>query len=96
MEYEFEAELWLYAGQGAWVFVTLPKPMGQEIKELFGNDRSGFGSIKVTAETAGVSWKTSIFPDSKSQSYVLPIKAEIRKKAQIETGDKTKFKLSIH
>lgn len=95
MKYEFKAEPWEYAGEAAWVFVTLPKAMGKEIKQLFGNDRPGFGSIRVGVSTGDVAWQTSIFPDKTSGSYVLPLKAAVRKQAKIAIGHPVKISLSI-
>lgn len=95
MKYEFSAKLWIYEGNGAWVFVTLPKPIGAEIKELFGNERPGFGSIKIEAQIGETIWKTSIFPDKKSGSYVLPLKADVRKAAGLKVGDSAKVTLEI-
>lgn len=95
MKYEFSAKLWIYEGNGAWVFVTLPKPISAEIKELFGNDRTGFGSIRIEARIGTTSWKTSIFPDKKRASYVLPLKADVRKAAGLKVGDSAKITLEI-
>ena len=64
MKYSFRAELWLWQGQGAWHFITLPKDISAEIKEAFGTGRPGFGSIRVTATIKDHIWKTSIFPDN--------------------------------
>jgi len=41
------------------------------------------------------SWMTSIFPDKKSTSYLLPIKAEIRKKEQIKENDVILFSIEL-
>jgi hypothetical protein len=96
MNFEFSAELWLYQGDGAWVFVTLPADISEDIK-LFasGLPRKGFGSVKVTAEVSGVKWDTSIFPDTRLRAYLLPIKKTVRNKASISAGDKCIFKIQI-
>ena len=57
--------------------------------------RKGFGSIKVTAEIAGHMWQTSVFPDSKSGSYLLPVKKSVRAAARISAGDEVEVRLSI-
>lgn len=95
MKYSFLAEIWLWEGQGAWHFLTLPGDISAEIKEAFGTGRPGFGSIRVTATIKDHIWKTSIFPDSKSGSYLLPVKAEIRKKANISAGDQVEVNLDL-
>lgn len=93
MKYEFSEELWLWDGKGAWHFITLPKDISAEIKEVFSKNQLGFGSIRVKATINDFSWETSIFPDKKSNSYLLPVKAEIRKKANISAGDQVNVSL---
>lgn len=96
MEFTFKAELWLYPGDGAWVFVTLPDDISGYIKELTNNlPRRGFGSVKVSVSMAGVEWKTSIFPDNKSNAYLLPIKKDIRERANLKPGDESSFTVKI-
>ncbi len=95
MEYTFKAKPWLYDGAGAWVFVTLPGDISDEIKVLTSEYRKGFGSVKVKAEVKGISWHTSIFPDKKSGSYLLPIKKEIRTNALISIGKACEFVIQV-
>ena len=95
MKYEFRTDLWLWGGKGAWHFVTLPKDISKEIKENFGSGKRGFGSIRVSANINDQTWKTSIFPDNKSEVYLLPVKAEVRKKADISADDTLKVTLEL-
>ncbi len=74
MEFTFEAKLWKYERSAAWYFVTLPRDVADDIKEVYGASSNGFGSIKVMVRIDQVSWETSIFPDKSSGSYLLPIK----------------------
>ena len=87
MEYRFTAKLWQYDGKAAWVFATLPKKLGGELKALTSGLYAGFGSIKVSARLGDVTWNTSVFPYSTSHSYLLPIKKDIRTKASVSIGD---------
>jgi hypothetical protein len=86
---EFEAELWLWEARrdDSWTFVSLPIDASDEIRELTGGQRRGFGSVKVTATVGLTTWRTSIFPDSKQGAYVLPVKKAVRKAQSIEPGD---------
>ncbi len=89
-------KMWLYPGEmGNWHFLTLPKKYGEEIKEKFGKNRRGFGSIRVEVTIGDTIWDTSIFPDKRIGSYVLPIKAMVRKREDIEAGEKVKFTIKI-
>lgn len=96
MQFKFKAELWLYPGDSAWVFVTLPTNIAKKIMHLASNlPKRGFGSIKVKATINNVVWQTSIFPDAKSNSYVIPIKRDVRNKANISVGDRCDFNILI-
>ena len=96
MWFEFKADLWLYPGEGAWVFVTLPKNIAEDIKHTTNVlPKRGFGSIKVKATVNNVDWQTSIFPDTRSTSYVMPIKRDVRIKAKISVGDTCDFNIHI-
>lgn len=85
MQIKFTAEIWKYQGKAAWYFITLPKDESALIKHLNGT-RRGFGSIRVTAQIGKSEWKTSVFPDSKLGAYLLPLKADVRKKEKLEEG----------
>lgn len=95
MNYTFKAKIWIYEGSSAWHFVTLPKKLSVEIKELFGQDRPGWGAVPVRVEVNGFLWKTSIFPDKKTGAYLLPLKVEARKTANLGDGDTANFKITI-
>ncbi|MGY6501925.1 MAG: DUF1905 domain-containing protein [Acidimicrobiales bacterium] len=82
----FSAELWEWTGKAAWFFVTLPVDDAEDIRELV-PERRGFGSVRVDVELGSSRWRTSLFPDSASGSYVLPIKKEVRRREGIDEGD---------
>ncbi len=73
----FSAPLWLYQGKGAWHFITLPKTAADRVR-FFAGKRRGWGSVKVTARIGKTVWQTSLFPDAKTKSYQLPVKADVR------------------
>ena len=85
-EYRVRAKVWLYPGKGGWHFVNLSVKQSREIKALFGEDAHGFGSLPVSVRIGDTEWKTSIFPDKKSQSYLFAIKAAVREREGITTG----------
>jgi hypothetical protein len=79
---------------GAWSFVTLPGDVADEVRESAGEPR-GFGSVRVHVEAAGQAWDTSVFPDSGSGSFVLPVKKAVRRAAGVEEGDHLTVTLSV-
>lgn len=93
--YKIESKVWLYPGMASWHFLSIPRVIGSKIKEKHKNQSKGWGSIPVTVKINKTSWKTSIFPDKKSGSYLLPLKVEIRRKEQIVSGDSVEFSIQI-
>lgn len=95
MTYAFESELWRYPDQAGWHFITLPESLAEEIREDTASFRRGFGSVKVVASISGHQWSTSLFPDSKSGSYLLPVKKSARSAAGIQEGDVVEVLLEV-
>ena len=81
--YKFTSEVWLYPGMAGWHFISLPKNQSEAIKKKFGANARGWGSLRVSVTIGKTTWKTSIFPDKKSGTYLLPLKADVRKKEGI-------------
>jgi hypothetical protein len=94
-EYKLHASVWLYPGMGGWHFVTIPAEVSEQIREGFGDMKRGWGSLPVEATVGSTTWKTSIFPDKESGAYLLPLKADIRKKEKIAEGDEVSILLQI-
>lgn len=93
--FSFSASVVPYPGMAAWRFVTLPKCISDEINVRYKKQKKGWGSIPVLVTVGKTTWETSIFPDKKSQSYLLPMKAEVRKKEGVMDGDKIELSLCI-
>jgi hypothetical protein len=87
MRVQFTADLWAYGDEpGSWHFVTLPVEVAHEVRDGAG-PRRGFGSIRVSVTVGDTSWQTSLFPDSKSESMVLPVKKAVRVAEDLEAGE---------
>jgi Domain of unknown function (DUF1905) len=74
-------------GVGELAFFTIPKKESSELKETYTGQTKGWGSLPVQVTIGKTVWKTSIFPDSKSGTFLLPIKASVRKKEVVYEGD---------
>lgn len=92
--FAFTAELWIYPGKAAWYFLTLPQEAAARIK-FFTGKRRGWGSVRVTAAIGNTAWQTSVFPDAKSGSYLLPVKAEVRKNESLDAGGTVTVTLDV-
>jgi hypothetical protein len=93
--FEFTASLWRYPGEGGWHFVSLPAEIGDDITSLTAGIRAGFGSVRVAVTVGATSWRTSIFPDSKTGTYLLPVKKEVRDAEDLDTGDDVRARIQI-
>ncbi|MCE9597087.1 MAG: DUF1905 domain-containing protein [Spirochaetia bacterium] len=80
---------------GAWHFASLPKKDADRIRKELTFRPRGFGSIRVEAQIGKTKWKTSIFPESKTKTYLLPIKADVRKKESIKSTGKVAVTLKL-
>lgn len=93
--YKVRSKIWLYPGMAGWHFLTIPKKQSEEIKKVYGEKKRGWGSLPIQVTLGKTSWKTSIFPDKKSGTYLLPLKADIRKKEGVAHGDTINFVIDI-
>jgi hypothetical protein len=102
----FQAPLWKWQSvkapqAAAWHFVTLPLETAAEIR-FFGarqfsgaKKQRGWGSIPVKSRIGTTSWKTSLFPDSKSGSYLLPVKADVREAEALHVDEIVEVELTF-
>jgi hypothetical protein len=94
--FTFTAKVWVWDGPAAWHFAGVDPEVAEKIrKEREHLPRIGWGSVPVTVAIGDTSWKTSIFPDKKSGTYLLPVKAEVRKKEGIAGGDTVSITLDV-
>lgn len=93
--YTFTAPLWIYPGKSAWHFVSVPKDISADIDEFFIMAKRGWGSLKVTVTIGKTTWETSIFPDKKTETYLLPIKKDVRQVEEISEGDDVAVNLQL-
>ena len=93
--YHFKAKVWKYNGPNGWIFVSLPVAFSKEIRAAYGKEEEGWGRLKATAKIGDSEWKTAIWFDTKQQTYLLPLKAEVRMKEGVEEGDTVDVRIWI-
>jgi hypothetical protein len=93
--FEFAAPLWQYPGDSGWHFVSVPAEVSADIADLTGGTRRGFGSVRVAVTVGGTSWRTSIFPDSKTSTFLLPVKKAVRVGEHLDVGDDVRVRVEI-
>lgn len=93
--YDFTAALWEWDAKASWFFVTVPVEISDEIDARTHGLTNGFGSVRVRVRIGGSEWATSLFPDSKQQAYVLPIKKAVRVAEGIAPGDEARVRIEL-
>lgn len=92
--YVVTAPLWMWnAEKGGWHFLTVDGEVANAIRFDSVGMRGGFGSVKVVATIAGVEWRTSLFPSG--ETYLLPVKADVRRRTGIRADDIVTFALRL-
>jgi len=94
-QFDFVGAIWLYPGKGGWRFVTLPHEIGAELRFLSAVDSRPWRSAPVAVRIGKSEWRTSVFPDKESQSYVLPLKASIRASEALTDGQDVRVRLRL-
>jgi len=69
--------------------------MAEEIRSALKSEEEGWGRLKALAKIGATEWKTAIWFDSKMETYLLPLKSEIRKKEHIEAGKQIEVTLVL-
>ena len=95
MDFTFDAELWEHDGDAAWHFLTLPFDVSDAIDAATEGMRRGFGSVRVDVRIGATAWSTSVFPDKGRESYVLPVKAEVRRREDLAAGSRPTVSLAL-
>ncbi len=95
IQYKFSARLWQHNSPGGWFFVSLPKNISKEIRENLQWQEEGWGRMKARAVIGKLEWNTAIWYDRKKNTYLLPIKADIRNKACLTLDKSITVSISI-
>jgi len=94
MTLKVKGKIWRYPGVGGWHFFTVGKRISSRIKALMKGQLRGFGSIRVKARIGKTEWRTSVFP-TKEGTYVLPVKASVRRNEGIDDGEVVVVRLEL-
>ncbi|MCB0448113.1 MAG: DUF1905 domain-containing protein [Gelidibacter sp.] len=87
--------MWKHSSPGGWHFVSLPKNISKEIRDNLKWQEEGWGRMKALAVIEQFEWETAIWFDTKMDTYILPVKAEVRKKTNLEINKKIEIKIWI-
>ncbi|WP_067566767.1 DUF1905 domain-containing protein [Nocardia acidivorans] len=93
--YAFTGELWVWEGPASWYFTSLPEEVADEIEQEHGHRAAGFGSVRVRVTVGGSKWATSLFPNRKAGTYMLPMKKPVRVAEGLDVGDSFQVELEV-
>jgi hypothetical protein len=83
--FSFTAQILYWRGPSPFFFAPIPLDQAPALRRAAKSVTYGWGVVPVEASIAGVAFTTSLFP--KDETYLLPIKAAVRRKANITAGD---------
>ena len=85
--FTFTSTLWNPETMNAYVFVSVPADQSEVIRDLTEGLRRGFGSQRVRVTINDSEWATSLFPESATGRFLLPVKKAIRQAEDLDVGD---------
>lgn len=93
MTFSFEAEVIYWRGPSPFFYAPLPAADAEEVRRLSRLVTYGWGMIPVEARINGVTFTTAMF--AKDGTYYLPLKAAVRKKADVTAGDRVAIEMTV-
>ena len=90
-----EAEVWRHAGKGGWHFVTMPPDVADDIRARTATSARPFGTVATRVTLGSSTWETSLFADTRSGSYLLPLKAAVLTLERVGDGDVVALELEL-
>lgn len=96
--FDFQATIWLRNDgkqTASRYFITVPKDIADPLRESYKNTRRKGVSVAIQARIGFLTRNTSMFYSKQHQTYILPIKADIRKQLQIKNNDQVYINITI-
>ena len=93
MNIEFSGTIWYWRGPAPHHFVTVPVEHYHDLKAMAEVVTYGWGMIPARVRIGTTDWETSLF--HKDGSYIVPIKASVRKAETLEEGDQVTLRLEV-
>jgi hypothetical protein len=93
MQLSFRAKIIEWRGPAPFFYAPVPNDQAEDIHRAAKAVSYGWGVIPVEAVIGGVTFRTSLFP--RDETYLLPIKAEVRRKIGITAGDTIEVEMEL-
>lgn len=93
IEFRFETTVIYWRGPAPFFYAPVPAEQLERLRPAARAVTYGWGVVPVAATIGGVAFKTSLFP--KDDTYLLPIKAAVRRQTGVTAGDTIAVEMSI-
>ena len=93
VRFSFESQIIYWRGPSPFFYAPVPAEHLAELQAVARAVTYGWGVVPVEASVGGVTFTTSLFP--KDGTYLLPIKAAVRRMAGITAGDVIAVEMTI-
>ena len=93
VRFRFQADVIYWRGPSPFFFVAVPPREAAEMRHVARAVTYGWGMIPVQARIGEVDFTTSLFP--KEETYLLPVKVAVRRKANVTAGDLVFVEMSV-
>ena len=93
VELSFEADVIIWRGPSPYFFAPLPAEAAAEVRRMAKAVSYGWGVVPVEAKIGDAVFTTSLFP--KPDTFLLPLKDAVRRKANITAGDHVMVELTV-
>jgi hypothetical protein len=90
---EFSGDVWFWKGPAPFHFVTVPEDDCADLETASEFVSYGWGMIPASVRIGATEWTTSLWP--KDGSYVVPLKAHVRKSERVDVGDVVTVRLTV-
>lgn len=93
--YELTVEVMRRPGITGWHYIVLPPEVVDDIHARFEGSQRAFGALQVSVGIGSSEWTTSLYYDNDTKTYVLPVKADVRKYEGVAEGDSVTVRLAV-
>lgn len=99
-EVNFAGRVWVWQARSGdkpvrWFFVSIEDEPAARLRLASLGLTAGFGSLPVQASIGSTTWRTSIFPQRETGGWLLPLRADVRKRAGITEGSEIEVSLVV-
>lgn len=93
MDIEFSGEVWYWRGPAPWHFVSIPAEHVDDVADSARRLSYGWGCLPVSARVGETEFTTALIP--KDGTYLVPLKADVRRRERLEVGDQVAVRVQI-